>query len=481
MNIPPSGTSSPGTPSSNSNPQGPDALSPRASAHQAGSTSNESGETPRALDSPRRSAQQARLLSQVPVPSEDQSERMASQGGPAAARQVYVRPSGALRARRGAISGVGLALALANAGIGAEPAAAPPESAPPPGAQRGRRGAIAPGLGLTLEPAASRTAEAAHPAISEAEALSEHLARLEQSQTNLMTVVDAWYGEADQPLPSDAEEFWSKIKQDKPDLASAFGMQLNRMRGTKHYERNREDITQRVVRALDTLKESPDALNSCMLHAVAAAASCRDGTALAFVSIEETILKHPTAQGGYAPSQLVDMAKGLFRSHRLDQLANDLADKLESDVPNLDRAEIILRVRVALSAELDLPSKIESMIFEDCARFVTDADIHRIKQQVLEDQGGDGFYEFISTTPFWTAYLNEHHGEQLTAAQELIGRQKEDLQGQLAELLENPELNDHVKNTRSQELTEEFNRIEKGGLCDLSKSIIASLGDRAAS
>jgi hypothetical protein len=470
------------TSSFHSRPQEPAVLPPGASEQQAGSTSNGSRETTRALYSPRRSAQQVALQAQGnPRPQPVHLARSAlvvnleaSDLSRALAFLVAeVNLSGATRLPEAPdfsqLSAVDISRFVAHRGNGEALTAliqnAESEQAAIPGLYRalGASGQAAiPGLHRALGASGPRAGGA--------------LAAL-QSASNLKTVVAAWYGKAHRPLPPDAEEFWSKIQQDKPDLASAFSLQLDRMRETAHYRRNRRDITQRIVRALDTLKNSPDALESCMLHAVAATTSCRDGTALAFVSIEETILKNQTSQGSDAPRQLVKLAKGLFRSHRLDQLANELADTLGG----VDRVEIILRVRVELSAKLDLPSKIKSMIYANCARSVTHADIQRIKQQVREDQEGDGFYEFISTIPFWTAYLNEHHGERLTAAQELIGRQKDDLHGQLAELLENPELNDQVKNTRSREVAEEFNRIEKRGLCDLSKSIIASLGGHAVS
>jgi hypothetical protein len=183
------------------------------------------------------------------------------------------------------------------------------------------------------------------------------------------------------------------------------------------------------------LHTSPEALQSCAAQAVEGTETCDDRIALSFFLMEENLIVRRALELSQTPSvpstpvELQAIARGLYKSEVLRAVANQKVDDIKAQGGFIDITEIILKYLVQLSTELDLPSKLQDMIFHRCARDVSDADIDSARRKVMAaDADTPRFQGYLATWEPWREMLKNLNPDKYAAAMTLVNQHEENQQ-----------------------------------------------------
>jgi hypothetical protein len=272
------------------------------------------------------------------------------------------------------------------------------------------------------------------------------------------------------------------------DNAEALSNLLGRLRVTAHYRVAPADLQGRVNTLLDGLFKSSEALQSCAAQAVEGTQACDDRIALAFFLMEENLIvrhahqlsatsdapaqlqtiapaqlqtiarglldgllqpsealqsfaalaffpmeenlivrhAHELSATPGVPAQLQTIARGLYKSEVLRAIANHKVDEIKAQGGFIDETEIILKYWVQLSTELELPCKLQDMIFHNCARDVSDADINSARQQVRAAEADTPRFElYLAAWEPWRAMLEKRDPGKYAAAMDSVDKYKD--------------------------------------------------------
>jgi E3 ubiquitin-protein ligase SspH2 len=255
---------------------------------------------------------------------------------------------------------------------------------------------------------------------------------------SLTEEVSSWYAESGESEASGAawEQAINEARLDG-DSQAALSSLLGRLRVTAHYRVAPGDMQQRVHAILEQLKSDKNALASCAALAVEGTTTCDDRIALALLLMEETLLHHEAQRAATAPDgqqTLRTIGRGLYKSDLLKDIANR---RVDAAVGFVDPTEYILKYWVKLSAELDLPCKLNDMIFHGCATAVSDADINKARSEVKSAVGDAARFErFLANWAPWETRLKHRLPKDHAAALKRVEEFKGECQEELATMTE---------------------------------------------
>lgn len=190
--------------------------------------------------------------------------------------------------------------------------------------------------------------------------------------------------------------------------------------------------------------------------------TCEDGVMVQFVDRELMVLTHEFEQrtrASQSESDYFNFARMLFRLKQVDlQAQTAIADlyhqRLQeldarpggAALPSVDGYEIALHYRVRLADSLDLPIHTEKPLYASEVQ-LTDADVARIKAQIIEKESHPEFRFSLSRQPIWLDYLKTRYADQFSAIEAKYQRD-------YTALSEETGLTDEVELQRGAQLTE---------------------------
>jgi Leucine-rich repeat (LRR) protein len=244
----------------------------------------------------------------------------------------------------------------------------------------------------------------------------------------------SWKNENKLVSKTQDQRSWQSLVAELPEnLASALSAQLGRLRSTAHYRLAPQDLVKRVNLALDAMLKSPKLLESCANIALEGTETCDDRIALAFIELEEAIIHHDAMHRSPPLDELVTAAKGLQRSGILKQIAHQ---KISEIVGFIDPTEIVLKYWVVLSTELNLPSKLNDMIFHNCARAVTDHDIEKARLDIERSATEKDLNTYLANWEPWKKALITHFPEKMELIESKTSETKQQLEKKMAALID---------------------------------------------
>jgi Leucine-rich repeat (LRR) protein len=183
---------------------------------------------------------------------------------------------------------------------------------------------------------------------------------------------------------------------------------LNLMRITEEFRLHRADLTRRVWGILEAAEQHGD-LRQDLFEQSRTHDTCIDGRTLAFSELEVRVYVYnallDVAPGLEQKGQaLLTLSRRLFRLDAVESLARE-AGRQDPDV-----AEVRLRYRIGLTGGwpdgLTLPGQPRSMSFR---RPLDGEELTTARQQVLDAENSERFYEVLISRDYWVAYLEERY------------------------------------------------------------------------
>lgn len=290
--------------------------------------------------------------------------------------------------------------------------------------------------------------------------------------------INSWRAEGKLSATSDEpQQFQTAIEQLTNLESEAFSKQLGRMRLTAHYAKAPADLVPRVNAILNYIQEKPDVLQTCAAIAAEGTETCDDRIALAFIELEEAIINHQSLNEP-SLSKLLHTASSLHKSQLLKNIAQEKVSNLRGLV---DPTEIILKYMVKLSREFNLPSKLNDMIFHNCARQVSDEDIQIAREKIREQSTDENLDTFLATWHPWQQALNKQHSTEYAQVQAEVKKQQVNMHEKMDKLTDrltatktrHGELSTQYLDliAKSNALRADYRNIETTGLAKLTQEI----------
>lgn len=178
--------------------------------------------------------------------------------------------------------------------------------------------------------------------------------------------------------------------------------------------------------------------------------TCEDGVMVVFVNMEMKVLTHDFEQRVRASENEADyfnFARMLFRLEQVDAMSDAAIARLEAQGgEGVDSFEIALHYRIKLAEPLDLPIHTEAMLYSSEVQ-LTDAEITRIKTEILEKEASPAFTFSITHQPFWLGHTKKKHADRFATLEAEYQKAYEDLSAETG-------LSDEVELQRGLQLTE---------------------------
>jgi len=254
--------------------------------------------------------------------------------------------------------------------------------------------------------------------------LGHEIASWRQQASNYSSVETAT------PSTEQPQAFQAALNKLSNIEATALSGQLARMRVTAHYKAAPQDLIQRVNAFLDYVEQVPDVLKTCAAIAAEGTETCDDRIALAFIQLEEAVVHHRSLN---EPSlaKLVETAGGLHKSQLLQAIAQQ---KVSTLVGFVDPTEIILKYVVNLSKEFNLPSQLDDMIFHNCARQVSNADIRHARREIKKQATEKNLNTFLASWHPWQQALSKQYPAEYAQVQAEVKKQQEKMHEKMDKL-----------------------------------------------
>ena len=203
------------------------------------------------------------------------------------------------------------------------------------------------------------------------------------------------------------ELLWNNLRANP--AADDFFAVISRLTTTADAHTVRQDLSRRVWEMIEAATENSQ-LRSDLLNIAASPRSCSDSVAVTFSALEvQVLLADVSRSTSFQQTQLLNLAKGLFRLDKLESIAAEhCQDLLRRGVAGIDELEVNLAYRIGLAQVLELPGQPKGMMFRGLAGVAQEnLDIARLEVQHAEKT--DAMAVFISTLEFWKTYLTSAH------------------------------------------------------------------------
>ncbi|WP_338525686.1 NEL-type E3 ubiquitin ligase domain-containing protein [Pseudomonas batumici] len=208
-------------------------------------------------------------------------------------------------------------------------------------------------------------------------------------------------------------DLWHDLRHEEG--SEEFFMLLGRLSGSAEYQKIRADLTRRVWEVLGEAAEDTT-LRSELFDLAANPMTCVDSAARNFSHLEVRMLlarARTLAARSDEPTELLKLARGLFRLERIDEIARDHVKALRdsSEVPSastVDELEVHLAYRVGLGRSLYLPGQPKEMFFRSIAN-VTGEQILEARSRIREAEGTSALTGFIASRDFWIDFLKKKY------------------------------------------------------------------------
>lgn len=206
---------------------------------------------------------------------------------------------------------------------------------------------------------------------------------------------------------SKRELLWNNLRANP--AADDFFAVISRLTTTADAHTVRQDLSRRVWEMIEAATESSQ-LRSDLLNIAASPRSCSDSVAVTFSALEiQVLLAEVSRSTSFQQTQLLNLAKGLFRLDKLESIAAEhCLDLMRQGVAGVDELEVNLAYRIGLAQALELPGQPKSMMFRRLAG-VTQENLDIARLEVQNAEKTDATAVFISTLEFWKSYLTNTH------------------------------------------------------------------------
>lgn len=203
------------------------------------------------------------------------------------------------------------------------------------------------------------------------------------------------------------ELLWNSLRANP--AADDFFTVISRLTSTADAQTVRQDLSRRVWEMIEAANENSQ-LRADLLNIAASPRSCSDSVAVTFSALEiQVLLAEVSRSTSFRQTQLLNLAKGLFRLDKLESIAAEhCQDLLRQGVAGIDELEVNLAYRIGLAQVLELPGQPKGMMFRGLAG-VTPENLEIARLEVQSAEKTDAMAVFISTLEFWKTYLTSSH------------------------------------------------------------------------
>ncbi len=234
-------------------------------------------------------------------------------------------------------------------------------------------------------------------------------------------------------------DLWHDLRHEEG--SEEFFMLLGRLGGSAEYQKIRADLTRRVWEVLGEAAEDTT-LRTDLFDLAANPLTCVDSAARNFSHLEVRVLlarARTLAARSDEPTELLKLARGLFRLERIDDIARDHVKDLHDrpEVPSasaVDELEVHLAYRVGLGRSLYLPGQPKEMFFRSIAN-VTEEQIRAARTRVRQAESTPAMKTFIASRDFWIDYLRKKYPRDFTRFNTPFHDQEEQLLSQSPQML----------------------------------------------
>ncbi|NWA26212.1 hypothetical protein HX866_15095 [Pseudomonas gingeri] len=226
-------------------------------------------------------------------------------------------------------------------------------------------------------------------------------------------------------------DLWHDLRQEEGS-EELFAL-LGRLGSSAEYQKIRTDLTRRVWEVLAEAGED-STLRRELFDLAADPLTCVDSAARNFSHLEVRVLlarAQLLAVKSNEPTELLKLARGLFRLERIDEIARAHIKALsehaeQSSARTVDEIEVNLAFRVGLGRSLYLPGQPKEMFFRSIAD-VSEEQILEARSRVRQAEGTAAMKTFIASRDFWINYLRKKYPRDFTLFNKPFHEQEEQL------------------------------------------------------
>ncbi|WP_224771034.1 NEL-type E3 ubiquitin ligase domain-containing protein [Pseudomonas sp. FEN] len=234
-------------------------------------------------------------------------------------------------------------------------------------------------------------------------------------------------------------DLWHDLRREAG--SEEFFALLGRLGGSADYLKIRADLTRRVWEVLGEAAEDTT-LRGELFDLAADPMTCVDSAARNFSHLEVRMLlarARNLATRTNEPTELLKLARGLFRLERIDDIARAHVKALQdspevSSSSAVDEVEVNLAYRVGLGRSLYLPGQPKEMFFRSIAN-VTEKQILEARTRVREAEDTPAMRSFIASRDFWIDYLKKKYPRNFARFNKPFHEQEEQLLTNSPEML----------------------------------------------
>ncbi|PZW82246.1 leucine rich repeat (LRR) protein [Pseudomonas sp. 2848] len=165
------------------------------------------------------------------------------------------------------------------------------------------------------------------------------------------------------------------------------------------------DLAFRVLEMLQAMDADAELCNE--LFACARDVTCQDSITLRFSDLEVRLLVRQAQQGsvvGNRERALLHLGRQLWRLDAVDRIALEDVQARRAAGGNPDEIEVVLAYRLALRRDLDLPLRINDMLFRDFAG-VGMQQVAQARERVLAAESSETVARSLAERDFWCRHL----------------------------------------------------------------------------
>ena len=234
-------------------------------------------------------------------------------------------------------------------------------------------------------------------------------------------------------------DLWHDLRQEEGS-GELFAL-LGRLGSSAEYQKIRADLTRRVWEVLAEAAESTT-LRRELFDLAADPLTCVDSAARNFSHLEVRVLlarARRLAVKSNEPTELLKLARGLFRLECIDEIARDHVMALYegselSSARTVDEIEVNLAFRVGLGRSLYLPGQPKEMFFRSIAD-VSEEQILDARTRVRQSEETAAMKTFIASRDFWIDFLKKKYPRDFTLFNKPFHEQEQQLLTQSPEML----------------------------------------------
>ncbi|MGA8137420.1 MAG: NEL-type E3 ubiquitin ligase domain-containing protein [Pseudomonas gingeri] len=234
-------------------------------------------------------------------------------------------------------------------------------------------------------------------------------------------------------------DLWHDLRQEEGS-GELFAL-LGRLGSSAEYQKTRADLTRRVWEVLAEAAENTT-LRRELFDLAADPLTCVDSAARNFSHLEVRMLLARArflALRSSEPTELLKLARGLFRLERIDEIAREHVKALyeQPERPSagmVDEIEVNLAYRVGLGRSLYLPGQPKEMFFRSIAG-VSEEQILEARGRIRQAEATAAMKTFIASRDFWIDYLRKKYPRDFALFNRPFHEQEEQLLNNSPEML----------------------------------------------